>query len=179
MKKILIILMSILFITGCGMTKDLNNTPTKKVEEYLNKYQSLHEDVIKDLDTVLTNDKDFNENQKKEYKEIIKKNYQKMTYKIKNEEIDGDKATVTAEIDVIDYTTKILEIEKYYNENKDKFEKETDETKKYSQYRIDEIKKVTDKKTYTVDFELTKNKDKWELNNPSTDIVEKINGMYK
>ena len=52
MKKIITFLFCILLVTGCN-TLDISNTPTKKVETFLNNYQILHEDVLKDLDRVI------------------------------------------------------------------------------------------------------------------------------
>ena len=116
MKKLIVtLLLSLSLVTGCDMLDDMDNTPTKKVEAYLNKYQTLHDDVVNQIDESTVQDTDFTEEQVEEYKKIIKDNYQKMTYKIKDEKIDGDKATVTAEIVVIDYTKSLADIEKYYS----------------------------------------------------------------
>ena len=52
MKKIIIILMSILSITACSTVK---NTPTGAVEEYLSKYQNLNKDVVKELKRIHRN----------------------------------------------------------------------------------------------------------------------------
>ena len=76
MKKIITIL-SIIIITGCN-TFDISNTPTKKVEEYLNKFQINDEDVLKDLDNVINKKTTLDETNKKEYRELIKKQYKDM-----------------------------------------------------------------------------------------------------
>ena len=108
MKKILVIIFSALFIlTGCD--SKLDNTPTKKVEEFLNNYQSLDSKVMEDLDTTLAADPDLNEDNKSEYKEFMKKHYQDLKYEIKDEKIDGDKATVETEITVRNYTKSVAE----------------------------------------------------------------------
>ena len=46
MKK-LIILLSIFLLTGCT---DILNTPSRKVEEFLGKYQTMDTSIIKELD---------------------------------------------------------------------------------------------------------------------------------
>ena len=51
MKRLLILFMSLLVFTGCGT--DMGNTPTKKVEDFLGKYQTNDADVISDLNDVL------------------------------------------------------------------------------------------------------------------------------
>ena len=85
MKKIIIIIIGILFITGCQSEK---LTPTSIVEAYLSKYQNLDKSVLKDLEMSLEDEKNMTEEQKKEYKSLIEKQYQNLSYKIKNEEID-------------------------------------------------------------------------------------------
>ena len=40
MKKVLSILGLVLVLTGCSIGEDMNNTPTKQVETYLNNYQT-------------------------------------------------------------------------------------------------------------------------------------------
>ena len=49
----------------------------------------------------------MNEEEKKEYKMLLEKQYQNLSYKIKNEEIVGNNATVEVEIEVLDYATSI------------------------------------------------------------------------
>ena len=81
MKKIIGIL-SIIILTGCN-TLDISNTPTKKVEEFLNKYQILDEEVLNELDDVIDSKTNLNVENKEEYRKIIKKQYKDMQYTIK------------------------------------------------------------------------------------------------
>ena len=171
MKKFLILLLSSLMLAGGSVAEDVDNTDTKEGENYLSKYQEMDEDVIGDLDDII----DFGNDNNDEYKDIIKSNYQKMTYKVKNEEIDGDNAVVTVEIDVIDYTKGLDEIDNYYNENSDEF----NDDNSFDKYRLDKFKEIKDKTTYTIDFTLTRINKKWNLDNPTSDIRNKISGMYK
>ena len=69
MKKLIGIGLCIL-LCGCN---DLSNTPTKKTEEFLKKYQSLDNSVLTDLDNVLNEDTTLNESQKVMYEDIMKK----------------------------------------------------------------------------------------------------------
>ena len=46
--KYSIIFIMIILLTGCNISK-INNTPKKKVEEYLYQYQSLSDSVLADL----------------------------------------------------------------------------------------------------------------------------------
>ena len=162
MKKILYILILLLIITGCN----LNNTPTSKVEHLLTKYQSLDKDIeINYLD--LVNNNNISINYKEEYEKIIKKQYEKLTYEVKEEVIDGDSATVTTEIEVLDYKDIITK----YNLNMT--------SDNYNEKLIRELKKVNKKITYTIDFSLTKdNNDKWQVDELNDEQRNKLLGIY-
>ena len=102
--KILLIIISIFFIVGCG---NMMNTPTKKVEEFLSKYQTLDKKVIDQLDDVMEDADSFTDEQKEKYHDLMKKQYQNLSYKIKEETEDGDNAVVTVELEVLDYGSSI------------------------------------------------------------------------
>jgi len=176
MKKILAVL-SIIILTGC--TLDISNTPTKKVEEYLNKFQILDEEVLNELDDVINEKKLDNEN-KEEYREIIKKQYKDMQYTIKEESIDGDEATVTAQIIVKDFTKIINDAEIYKRENMNEFyENNTYNDNLYKKYLIDKLKDAKERVTYTLEFTLHKENTKWKLDPITEEIEDKILGIYK
>ena len=178
MKKIIALILSLIILVGCDML-DTNNTPTKKVEEYLNKFQINAEEVLKDLDNVLVRLK-TNEENKEEYRELIKKQYKDMQYSIKEEYIDGNKATVTAEIIVKDFTKIINEAENYKKENITEFyEEDIYNDNLYKKYLLDKLKDAKDKITYTLEFNLHKNNSKWELDQVNNEIEDKILGIYK
>lgn len=176
MKKILAVL-SIIILTGC--TLDISNTPTKKVEEYLNKFQILDEEVLNELDDVINEKKLDNEN-KEEYREIIKKQYKDMQYTIKEESIDGDEATVTAQIIVKDFTKIINDAEIYKRENMNEFyENNTYNDNLYKKYLINKLKDAKERVTYTLEFTLHKENTKWKLDPITEEIEDKILGIYK
>lgn len=129
MKKVLglgiSLLLLITFVTGCSTSLD---TPTSKVEEFLGKYQSMDSDVLTQLDSVVASDTDMTEKQKEDYKALMEKQYQNLSYKIVDETIDGDNATVDVEIEVFDYATSINESKNYYEEHKTEFEEKTKST---------------------------------------------------
>lgn len=179
MKKLVLVMTLVFLVTGCALVKKIDNTPTKKVEAFLNKYQTLDSSVIDDLDDVLEKT-DYSEDQKKRYKDIVKANYQKMTYKIKEEMTDGDEATVTAEIEVIDYSIINSETSAYLKEHEEEFNSDGkfDETK-YNDYKIDELKNAKEKVKYTIDFTLTKVDDEWMLDDLNDEKLDKINGVYE
>ena len=171
MKKIFYIVLSVFILTGCG---NMNNTPTKKVEALLSKYQSNDSEVMNDLDNVLLTDSNFTDDERNDYKEFMKKHYQDMTYKIKDESIDGDSATVEVEVTVRNYSNAVNEANDYRLNNSSEF----DENNTFASYRLGKLKDVTDTETYTIVFTLTKTNDEWQVNPLSTDDEDKLNGLY-
>ena len=100
-----------------------------------------------------------------------------MNYEIKDETIDGDNATVTTEVTVRDYSAAVSSADAYRNDNLDQFDGDNDAIS-FSSYRLDELKKVTDTVTYTINFTLTRQDDKWVLDQLSNEDLNKINGLY-
>lgn len=174
MKKVLYVLLAIGLLTGCSCTANMGNTPTKKVEDYLNKYQTNDNDVISDLEDVLTNDTSLTADERADYSDFMKKHYQDMQYEIKDETIDGDVATVLAEVTVRSYTDVLNNANQYRIDNPDEF---TD-TNTFATYRLDKLKEVTDTETYTITFHLTKEDEEWKIQNLTDEDLRKISGMY-
>ena len=180
MKKI-ILMISIAFmliLTGCG--ERLMNTPTKKVEMFLDKYKTLDKDVLSQLDEVLESEVLFDDEGKDEYRDIMKKHYQNLNYEVKDEKINGDQATVTTEIEVTDYSKIMSDANTYLTQHKDEFNDANgnyDDTL-FTKYRLDKLKDAKDKVKYTIDFQLTKINNEWVLDELTDEQEAKINGMY-
>ena len=156
MKKIIILL--ILLLVACS----LNNTPEAKVEELLSKYQLLNKNIEINYQDLI-NDNNLTKENIKEIEKIIKKQYQNMTYEIKEEMVDGNSATVTSQIEVYNYK-KIIE-NNYLNKDYKK--------------KIKELKKTKEKITYTINFKLTKNKnEKWKLKELTDEEKNKLLGIF-
>ena len=187
-----------LLVAGCT---NMMETPTTKVEEYLGKYQRLDDDVSTQLDQVLDDDNTMSDNQKDQYRALMEKQYQNLSYKIENEEINGDSATVDVEIEVLDYATTIADAKEYYQEHKDEIEKENDQEQSdndnvvedavegteeaieksaaFIDYKLKELESVSDTTTYTITFHLTKEDGEWQIQNLSDLDLEKIHGLYE
>ena len=177
MKRILLLIIAVFLITGCN---DMMNTPTRRVEEYLGKYQILDSTVLTELDNVVDNS-DYSDDYKEEYKELMIKQYQNLSYKIKNEQTDGDTATVIVELEVFDYNNALSEAEDYIDEHESVFVDDEDETRdeKIEHYKINAMKEVTDKASYTINLSLIKDNKKWVLEKISDSDLEKIHGLYE
>lgn len=173
MKRLLVIL-SIFLLVGC----ELNNTPTKKIEQFLSNYQVLHKDVISDLDGMI-NKTNYTSEQKERYKELMKKQYKSLIYEIKEETIDGNNAYVTVQIEVTNYGKRLAETENYLNDHRDEFnDNGVYNESKFLSYQLDELEKEKERIKYTLTFSLTKQDGKWEINDLTEAMEDKINGIY-
>ena len=102
-------------------------------------------------------------------------------YKIKEETINGDRATVETEIEVTDYTKALKEAEKYRLTNESEFlndNKVFDESK-FNDYKLELLKSNKDKVKYTIYFSLTKIDNEWVLDDLTETEEEKILGIYE
>jgi len=177
-KHAILVFTFLLFVCGC---ESMMNTPTKRVEEFLSKYQRQDEEVLTQLDNVvLQGNYNFNEDQTLTYKEVMKRQYQDLTYTIKEEMIDGDNATVTVEIEVYDYNSVLDSAEEYYTKNPQEFKTDTGELdeSKYTDYKIKQMKETKDKIKYTLNLTLTRSDKKWILNDITEADRQKIHGIY-
>lgn len=197
-KIVIYITFSLLFVVGCSSTM---NTPTSKVESFLGKYQSLDEDVLTQLEQVISDDDTMDKDQKEKYRSLMEKQYQNLSYKIENEDINGDNATVDVEIEVLNYATTINKTKEYYEEHKDEIEKEEENDKEdnsnvledaaddvgevvkesaaYINYKLKELESVSDTTTYTITFYLTKEDGEWKIQDLSDLDRKKLHGLYE
>jgi len=177
MKKLLYILAVILLFTGCT---ELSNTPTKKAEEFLKKYQTLDNDVLTDLNTVLEEDTSLTTEQKEVYRNIMKKHYQNLVYMVNDETFNGDEATVEIEISVTDFRKVLNEAKIYLTNNPEQFNDENGnyDITKYTDYRLSKLKEAKEKVKFTIEINLTKVNDTWQVDELSQATMDKINGIF-
>lgn len=170
----------ILLLCVCGCEMNLNNTPTKQAEIFLGKYQTLHKDVLDDLNRVIAEEELFNSSSREEYRGIMKKHYQDLEYEIKEEKIDGDNATVIVQIEVNDYTKLQDRINKALLDDPEIFNDENGnyDYDKYLQYRLNLMKNTKDRIQYTLELKFTKKDKKWVISALKDDDMDKINGIY-
>ena len=168
MKKILSIFIFLLLLVGCS----LSNTPTAQVEDLLSKYQMLDDDIQEGIDDVVESENLTSEQQER-YRKLIEKQYKNLSYEVKDEEIDGDTATITVEIEVMDY-------KKIVNETNETYQGRTDyKVEEYNDTKLDNLESAKDKVTYTIDFEVLKDDDgNWKISTLTNDMIKKIQGMY-
>lgn len=155
----------IILLTACNIDK-IDNTPKKKVEEYLYQYQTLSDDVLSDLNLTVEREIELDD-YKNEYIEIMKNNFKNMTYVIKDEMKDGDKSNVEVEITVNNFVDAINDCKK-----KEIFENIT-------KCKIEKMKKVKEKIKYTIYFIVKKDiNNNWQVEDLSEEDEDKLLGVY-
>ena len=180
MKKMALYALAVILVFAiCGC--EMDNTPVKKVETLLTKYQTLDDEVLKDLNNTLKKDKSLSANMRKEYREFMKKHYRNLIYEIKDDKIDGDMAVVTVEITVQDYSDIASDATAYRINNEEEFLDENGNYKAslFTKYRLDRLKEAKDNVTYTIEFNLKKQNNEWVVENLSREDMSKINGLYE
>lgn len=164
-KKIFLLIMFTFLLVGCS----LSNTPTSKVEELLSKYQKLDNDINLGIDTVLA-EQNLTDAHKERYRKLLERQYTNLSYEIKDEKIDGDKATVIVEIEVMDYKKAINDLT---------FDSSIFTKESYDEEKLDRLEAAKDKVTYTLELSLNKNNEgTWKLNTLTNEQIKKIGGMY-
>jgi len=179
MKRRVVFIIAILFLlVGCGKTMD---SPTKKVEAFLSKYQTKDEEVINQFDTGLLDEEELTDKQKEKYKEIMLNQYEDLTYEIKEEKVDGNEAVVEVEIEVYDYSRALTDAYNYLDENKDEFYVDNVlDIVSFVNYKLDQLFNYKDRTTYTIEFNLEResNDSEWKINELSEIDLKKIHGIY-
>ena len=164
-KKILLLEIPLLLLVACTMA----NTPTSKVEELFTKYQTLDTDIDTGISSVL-DEQNLSESQKERYRKILENQYRNLKYQIKEEIIDGNTATITVEIEVLDLKKTINDL----TFDSSIYTKET-----YDEEKLNRLEKAKDKVKYTLELTVTKNdNDEWQLNALTNENIKKIQGMY-
>lgn len=165
-KKLLLFVLPLFLLIGCEM----DNTPTSKVENLFTKYQKLDSDIDEGITSILE-EQNLTNTRKDRYRAILEKQYKNLTYQIKDEEIDGDTATVTVEIEVTDLKKAINDL--VYDSNI--YTKDT-----YDEEKLKRLEQAKDKVKYTLELTLTKNDrdEEWKLSALTNEDLKKIQGMY-
>ena len=164
-KKLLFLALPLLFLIACTM----GNTPTAKTEELFSKYQQLDNEIDNEINIVL-NEQNLSESQRERYRKILEKQYKNLTYQIKEEIIDGDNATVTVEIEVLDFKKAIDNLV---------FDSSIYTKETYDDEKITRLEAAKNKVKYTLELTATKDKNgTWNLDALTNEITKKIQGMY-
>ncbi len=174
MKKLVLFILTI-SLCACG----INSTAKKSVENYLNGYIYLSDEVLKDLDKV-TEEQTLTDSQKEVYKQSIKRQYQDLKYEIVNETYNGDEAQVSVKIEVYDLYLTQKNASEYLKKNISKFnnEKGIYDNNNYIDYKINLMKNAKERVAYNIEFHLVTNGETWVISEISKTDLEKIHGIY-
>ena len=179
MKKLFLLLigvMALFTLTGCD---SLMNTPTKRVEALLNSYKTEDKKVLEQLDKVLLSETIMDSSLKERYRNLMLRQYRDLTYKIKNETIDGNNATVEVEIMVYDYNSAIKEVEDKVLNDKDYVDESGNaKTTKFNEEKIKRMEETKNRITYTINFTVAKIDNKWVVDDLTETERMKIHGLY-
>ncbi|MBE6161139.1 MAG: hypothetical protein E7158_02820 [Firmicutes bacterium] len=174
-KKLLLLVVGVLIISGCSMNDD---QAKKVVEQYLNNYIKLDNNVTSQLDDLIAGE-DLTDSQKKVYREILERQYKDMKYKIIDEKYEENESKITAKVTVYDYYKVQEEIAEYLKNNREQFYKDgVYDEDSYIDYKLDTMKKYNETVTYDIDFILKKENNNWVIQDLDADDIEKIHGIY-
>lgn len=175
-KKIGIYLILLLIISGCALTSE---KASDAVKEYLSKYNQKNDAILVQLDALIE-EENLSEKQSKTYKEIMEKQYEDLKYKIEEEAYDGDEATIVTKITVYDLYKAQKEAENYKMSHSEEFlnENKVYDASKFLDYKLEKMKKNTEKIEYTINFKVVKKEGKWIIEKVETEDLEKIHGIY-
>lgn len=207
MKKI-IVLFLVIFLSACSLTTKTSpkQTVTDFLDRYRNEHTSVMEQLKDTIESQFTNDEYkkryttlmTNQYKNMEYKvtdEVIEENNAVVDVEVTvlnygsairdsenylkdhRDEFKKSKDTnSSASNDTNSDDNSIL----YNDRSADETTRDDDiDDDKYMEYRLSQMENVTDTVKYTVEFNLTKNKDgKWEIDSLSDTDIEKLHGIY-
>ena len=175
LKKLFVLLISISLLVGCSFM----NGPRESVDKLFKKYQALDEDVMEDLELASENSIFTNDEQRKSYSSLMEKQFSDMKYEITNEEIDGEEAIVTVNINVYDYYKAQKEADDYLILHRSEFvTNDIFDSAKFLEYKIKKMMDTTDRIEYTVKVNLNKKDKEWVVDEFDTITLKKIHGTY-
>lgn len=174
MKKVLTIFIMLLILTACG-----GNTPKGAVDNYLKKYRNLDSEVLVDLEEIVEKE-NLSKEQQDKYREVLKKQYKDLSFKIVEEEYNDNVSYVTVKVNVYDLYKAQSDASKYLANNGEEFYNENNEydVNLFLDYKLDKMKNITDRVEYNVTFTVIKENDKYVVEQPSEETLQKIHGIY-
>jgi len=165
MKKIFLLFVFTFLFVGCSMS----NTPKSLVDDLFTKYLSLDSDIDDGIENVL-NEQNLTEEHRVRYRKLLETQYKNLSYEIKDEVVDGDVATETVLIEVIDYKRAIGDLT---------FDSTLYTKESFDEEKLNRLENASDKVTYTLELTLNKDKDgNWHLSSLTNEQIKKIQGMY-
>lgn len=167
-------------VTACGKTKE--DATTTAIKDYFLAYQTNDEISIAPLVFKVYIEEDWVDDNKDNYIEAIKRQYQDLTYKIESINKYSNTAVASIKITVYDLNDTSKEFAKYVEDLPDPYQfydgNDGFNEKKYNQYLFNRMLKEEDRVSYTIAIELVEKDSTWEVKTISEETLEMIQGVY-
>ena len=176
MKKFIVLFTVLVFVSGCTKEK----TAPQVVSNYLNEFQLLTKNISDEIESSLNNEKEYNAEHKKIYKEILTRQYKDLKYDIFKEEYDDDKALIYVNVNVYDLKKAEDDAVLYLSDHLSEFYNKNNvfDNDKYLSYKLNLMLNTSNRIDYEIIFYLEKKSSKWILLQPTDNDLEKIHGIY-
>ena len=173
MKKI-ILFMTMFLLMGC------HSIPSGEVNSYLNKYQSLDNEVVNDLDNLINNS-NYPEDILELYKNVYLRQYKDLKYKINDYECSSNYCTVPVDIEIYDYNYAQQLALEYLTKHEDEFNDQNGnyDINLYTKYKLDVMNNITKRIKYTININLEKELYDWRVIPLNNIDLLKIHGIYE
>lgn len=173
MRKIIILFIFIIILVGCS-----RKNVSLIVSDYIDLYKNLDTRIMDELDKFI-DCKDISLENKELYKNAIIRGYNNIDYEIVNETYKGEYAYVNVKLTVLDLYKSQKESLNYLNNNVNTFSDDgVYKSSLFTNYKLKRMLDTDDKITYHAEFKLLNNGNKWELVQPSEEVLEKLHGIY-
>ena len=171
MKRLYIIILLLVLLTGCSK----KITVKEATSNYLNNYINLDKGVINQLNEH-ANRYYKNEQIKNKYIDVLKRQYSSLEYKIIKERYDGEFAYAIVEVKGYDlYKAQKQALE---NINNYLLEDGTYDKDSFNLYKLDIMLTTNNKIDNIITIKLMKNDNDWEVLQLSNENLEKLHGIY-
>lgn len=181
-KKIFIIIYIAVFLILAGFISLVllggnGKSPVSLTNIYMKKYQKLDKKTVSNIKYAFSDE--LTPTQEEKYQNIIKKQYEKITYQITNKQITESDALITVEFSVYDLASTMEKANNYIEVYSDKFQKNGEfDTYKAIDYKLKALQEADERVTYSIVFTYYKDKNTWKLIELSDTDLQKLNGTY-
>ena len=175
MNKLLIIMIFVVFISGCTTKDDAQLAVTNYLDSYINNDEIILRELKKFVDQ-----EQLTAGQKDLYKSLLKRQYHDLKYEIVNIEYIDNDAVIAVDIVVYDYYKAQKMASEYLETNPSIFTNPTGEydANVFLEYKLNLMNTTTYTNQYSLDILVTKKNGKWYVNQPTKITLEKIHGIY-
>ena len=156
-----------------------SSSPKGLIKEYFEKYHKEDKSITSKI--IYPFSDKLNSYQEQRYKELIKKQYRNLGYKIIDEYVGDVDSNYTIQVTVVDLKDTYEKANSYVTAHKDKFLDSSGnmDDKKVIDYKLEQLEKAVETMDYSITINLYKNnKNQWIMADLSSSDLEKINGTF-